>query len=275
MHPILRTMRCRIWSSEKKNRFKRYIYIYIYILSAANTRLLYIGAKRSRRRAWWLCGYVFRSYSREPLVSRLSALHEKSNETAAARSHHLSINNPARRERIVAREEGNARAKVRKARYLNSSEAERRTNKASGDKYSTSPGKLRQSWVYEPLSLYSELRSFATARPVATVTKRRLDGKVACACAKEKDLGFTTRYIVYRMRKFRKWHSIEWQVFKCRARGTARSGAKSRLDRSWWWKTMRGRRQESRQDYRRWDHPKRPRTIVHTRRMVNDSENLS
>ena len=69
----------------------------------------------------------------------------------------LSINNPARRERIVAREEGNARAKVRKARYLNSSEAERRTNKASGDKYSTSLGKLRQSRVYEPLSLYSPL----------------------------------------------------------------------------------------------------------------------
>jgi len=57
--------------------------------------------RRSRRR--WLCGFAH-----VPLV--YAALHERSNETVA-HCRHLSINNPARRERIVAREEENARAR--------------------------------------------------------------------------------------------------------------------------------------------------------------------
>ena len=178
MHPILRTMRCRIRKSEKKNRFKRYIYIECSEHSSSIYRSKEIVSTS-----------VMTLRIRVPLVfARLSALHEKSNETAAARSHHLSINNPARRERIVAREEGNARAKVRKARYLNSSEAERRTNKASGDKYSTSLGKLRQSRVYEPLSLYSELRSFATAHPVAKLSRNGALMEKQAACAQKKKI---------------------------------------------------------------------------------------
>jgi len=140
---------------------------------------------------------------------------------------------------------------VRKARYLNSSEAERRTNKASGDKYSTSLGKLRQSrGLWAPLVL---LRATLVRHYSLWTSRlsRRLDGKQFVR-TREREILDLQRDVSYVARgSFTgKWHAIEWQVFKSRARGTAQLGAKSRSDRSWWWKTTRGRRQESRQDYR-------------------------
>lgn len=96
-------------------------------------------------------------------------------------------------------------------RHLNSSEAERRTNKANGDKYSTSLGRLRQS----P----------GSTSPSFTPSYARSAGRCDChetapsngPRTQERDLEFTARRIVC-------WgnfgnDAIE-QVFKSRARGT-------------------------------------------------------
>jgi len=74
----------------------------------------------------------------------------------------VSINNTARKNRSRRRKRTSGDAKD--ARYLNSSGAERRTNKACGDKYSTIPfGKLRQPTYGSAFARY--FSSCRTLRP--------------------------------------------------------------------------------------------------------------
>lgn len=66
--------------AHKKNRFERYSRS-----GAANTCLLYIG-DRVNEHDDFADTRAFRSYSREPLVSRLFVSHERSNERSNAPS---------------------------------------------------------------------------------------------------------------------------------------------------------------------------------------------
>lgn len=75
----------------------------------------------------------------------------------------VSINNTARKNRCSRRRKRTS-GDAKGARYLNSSGAERRTNKACGDKYSTIPfGKLRQPTYGSALARY--FSSCRTLRP--------------------------------------------------------------------------------------------------------------
>lgn len=104
-------------------------------------------------------------------------------------------------------------------RYLNSSEAERRTNKASGDKYSTSPGKLRQHRVYKSHSL-PELRSFATSRLAGRCDRHETAPYYKAIRTRETNLEFTA--IVRRAGRSASELTRDRSCLRAAGRGTTR-----------------------------------------------------